>query len=558
MRKAKIIPGALLLASMLAAPGAAGAEVDPTAGSVAAPAAAPREPPLPTDEDLERSGAVIGEIRIFAGNVFDPLDPAENRRLFKIANRLHWITREKVIRRQLLFRPGDAFSRRVLEESERLLRDNRYLHEVSIQPVRYDDQRVDVEILTRDVWTLVPTISFSRKGGVDSTRFELLDSNFLGSGKDLRLLHKKNIDRTSSSLRYRDSNLLGGRGRLELEYTDSDDGDLRSLHLWRPFFSLDSRWAASFQALSFDRIDTLYERGEITAHFRHSQTHFEVSGGYSRGLLDGQTSRWRIGATFLRDRFSPADELPGPMPLPEDRELVYPWIAFESVTDRYVELENLDLIGRTEDLALGRRLSARLGWSTDLFGGDGERLIYAGTYEQGWSRQEGRTLLLSAGLSGRWGEEGIENLLAGAEVRYYRRNFGRHILFGRLKVDGSHRQDGETQLLLGGDSGLRGYPLRFLDGDRRILINLEQRFYTDWQPLRLVNVGAAIFFDAGWAGFAASEDSRRVLTDVGAGLRLGLTRSGRGKLIHLDLAIPLDADPSIESLQWLISTRETF
>src|SRR4029453_7544016 len=55
------------------------------------------------------------------------------------------------------------------------------------------------------------------------------------------------------------------------------------------------------------------------------------------------------------------------------------------------------------------------------------------------------------------------------------------------------------QLLLGGDNGLRGYPLRYQAGDALALFTLEQRFYTDWQPLKLVNVGAAVFFDAGRA-----------------------------------------------------------
>jgi hypothetical protein len=29
-------------------------------------------------------------------------------------------------------------------------------------------------------------------------------------------------------------------------------------------------------------------------------------------------------------------------------------------------------------------------------------------------------------------------------------------------------------------------------------------------------------------------------------------------MIHLDVAFPLDRDPSIDSVQWLVSTRETF
>jgi hypothetical protein len=45
--------------------------------------------------------------------------------------------------------------------------------------------------------------------------------------------------------------------------------------------------------------------------------------------------------------------------------------------------------------------------------------------------------------------------------------------------------------------GLRGYPLRYESGTSRGLLTVEQRFYTDWYPFRLVRFGAAIFGDVG-------------------------------------------------------------
>jgi len=55
-------------------------------------------------------GSVIGEVRVVARDIFDADDPGEDRRLFRLANRLHRTTRAGVIERQLLFRPRDAFS----------------------------------------------------------------------------------------------------------------------------------------------------------------------------------------------------------------------------------------------------------------------------------------------------------------------------------------------------------------------------------------------------------------------------------------------------------------
>ena len=63
-----------------------------------------------------------------------------------------------MIERQLLFRPGDAFSPELVEESARLLRTNDYLYDVEMKPALRPDGKVDVEVVTRDVY-------FSRTDG---------------------------------------------------------------------------------------------------------------------------------------------------------------------------------------------------------------------------------------------------------------------------------------------------------------------------------------------------------------------------------------------------------
>jgi hypothetical protein len=49
-----------------------------------------------------------------------------------------------------------------------------------------------------------------------------------------------------------------------------------------------------------------------------------------------------------------------------------------------------------------------------------------------------------------------------------------------------------------------------------------------------------------------------LLKDVGVGLRIGSTRSGLGNIIHVDLAVPLDGDPSIKKVQLLVETKQSF
>ena len=504
--------------------------------------------------------ARVGTVTIFVGDIFDPSEPGERRKVFRLANRLHRNTRDWVIRQQLLFQPGDPYSPRLLEESERILRTNRYLHDAEIGPVAVADGRVDIDVRTRDVWTTTGGVHFTRSGGENETEFEIQDFNFLGTGKEIGISRSSDFERTSSELLYRDFNLARTRGQIEVKLGENSDGYRRLLHLRRPFFALDTRWAAGLTALTEDRVDPLFALGEVSGEFRHRIDVFEGWWGFSRGLVGSTTRRWKLGFSYLSDRFSPAPDRTPPDTLPPDRTLSFPWIDLEIVQDRFIEARDLDKIARTEDLHLGRRFQARLGWSSPVWGGDRDLVVFGSAAELGLKPGTGKLLLLSSNAGGRWGSSGFQTFVTGGSVRFFSRNLRNHLFFAALSVALVEDLDPEHQLTLGGDNGLRGYPLRFQEGDRRFLLTVEQRFFSNRQLFKIANVGAAAFFDVGRAWFVGSngEDDLGILKDVGIGLRLSPNRSGRGTMVHLDLAFPLDADGSIDSVQWLVTSKESF
>ena len=164
--------------------------------ALAATAAAANAAELPDNQTLEGNGAVIGQIVLERANVFDLTDPDENNSLYRLANRWHIVTREKVIQQQLLFKSGDTFSERLLEESGRILRQNLYLYDASIKPIRAQSGVVDISVETRDVWSLGPDLSFSRKGGENRSGIGLEENNLLGYGMTLSFQHEEDVDRT--------------------------------------------------------------------------------------------------------------------------------------------------------------------------------------------------------------------------------------------------------------------------------------------------------------------------------------------------------------------------
>jgi hypothetical protein len=524
---------------------------------------------VPPDTQLESAGAVIGEIRIVVQEIFDRDDPKEDLVAYRLVNRLHRSTRREVIARQLLFRSGDRYSRRVLDESERLLRADRYLHDVDIRPVAWDGDCVAIEVDARDVWTLNLGASLGRAGGESSTRFEVQDTNLLGTGKSLTAKHSTTVDRTTDLFRYDDPAVLGSRFQLELDHADTSDGGVDAFELTRPFFSLDTRWAGGFGGLSETRADSLYRLGEVSERFGHRVTRFEVRGGRSRGLVEGTVTRWTGGFTFQRDRFT-ALEGEIAAAVPPGRTLAYPWVGWDWQRDAFRETANLDQMGRTEDVLLGPRLHARLGLSAPAFGADRGELVFDATGSVGTSldrlfdRGGGggaaarHLLFLDAGVTGRWSLDGLANTVAEATGRYYWRDHGDDQLYVGLEASAAHHLDPERQLLLGGDSGLRGYPLRYQSGGARALLTVEQRVFTPWYPYRLVRIGMAAFWDAGRVWGAAADADLGLLQDVGVGLRIVPTRSGRAAVVHLDLAVPLGGPDDIAGLQWLLSTRSSF
>jgi len=515
---------------------------------------------LPTSEELVAAGARIGEVKIRIGNVFDTADPKDNKRIFHLINRLHILTRPHIVAEQLLFAQGGLYDPEHLAESERLLRKARFFYDVHISPSAYDHEKnlVDILVDLRDVWTLKLGAKVGRSGGNTDYGFGLEDDNFLGTGKGIRLDRRKNVDRTSTVFHYVDPALAGSRWRLEAQAENNSDGNVYFGDLELPFFALDSRRAFGVQ-LGIEELEVpLYERSEIRDRFARRREHAQLYYGYSPGLRGKRVWRWLAGVGYEDITFTALpEETVGALPAP--RHLIYPFLGVSTVADRFAKTRDFDQIARTEDLQLGLSATFTLGFASESLGSDRDALILNGLAKGGFEIGKRQILLYELGLSGRIGRDGNEDLRLSGSLSYHRRNFGRHLLVLEARGEVADNLDGDHQLLLGGDNGLRGYPLRYQSGKALLLFTAEQRFYTDWYPFRLVNVGGAAFFDVGRTfSDEAFAGNRGWLTDIGLGLRLSSSRTHHGNVIHLDLAFPLNADPNIKSVQWLVRTRASF
>lgn len=542
----------MLAAMLVALPAAQGEE-----------AAGDGNPParlLPPDTELEAAGARIGSITIESRQIFDVDDPRENFGIYRLANRLHRRTRESAVRAQLLFREGQPYRRQALEETERNLRRLQYLREPRVRPVRYHDGLVDVEVLTHDVWTLQFGPSYGRSGGSANSSFEIQDNNLLGLGKTLAIGVSKNVDRTGTYFNWRDLSVVGSRWQDEIYWTDSSDGYARSLGVWRPFYSLATRWAGGFSVAQSRWHNSRYMLGEPYDGY-DSRTRFaDLYVGWSQGLKGAFTRRYTLGVRQDESRFAPDAAGATLGPLPADRILRYPYLRFDLITDAFRKTTNHDQIARTEDQQFGLNATLIGGWADRGFGADRDALIVDSTVSYGFALGEDHDLFASLAASGRLEGGTPEDARLRAEAGWYWGTSPHTLLHVRAVFDTGHRLDLDHYFELGGDNGLRGYPLRYQQGTRRTIAKIEERIYTEWSLWRLFDIGGAVFFDIGRTAGANPIGAPQLgwLKDAGVGLRLGNSHSSLGNVIHIDLATPIGAARDISRLQLLVGTEATF
>ena len=517
---------------------------------------------LPTPEELEARGALVGEILVKVYDIFDLSDPREDNWVYRAANALHYKTRSHAAASQLTFRSGDKLNAQQMAESERILRTRRYLYDAVVRVARYDPETniADIEVSVRDVWTLNPGISYSNTGGQSKTSFQLEELNLFGRGIKLQLGYDTNVDRTSTSFEWRNPNMLGSRWGIVASYADLSDGQTQFLSLDRPFYSLDANWALGGFAYDDERTQTRYDLGKPVDAFQVDSRQLDLHYGWSKGLEGGWARRWLAGLRSDEKSFALApDEVPPPS-LPGDRKFVYPWIGVEWIEDAYEKVVNRNQIGRTEDAYRGTRFNATLGYAPTALGSSDSAWMFSAAASSAREYREGLEWALSAAATGRIETDDlIDSILTAAAQHYWR--IDRHQTFyAGFTGAVSEQLDPDHQLLLGGEEGLRGYPLRYQTGTASALLTLEHRVYTDWYPFRLFYVGAVAFFDTGrtWGPTLGGERPEGWLSDAGLGLRFGNSRSGLGSVVHVDFSYALDPIPGENRFQIVVETKHGF
>ena len=509
------------------------------------------------------TGPVIAEIIIERANVFDPNVKGEDSWAFQTANKLHFITREKIVRDELLFAPGERWDALRVLESERNMRSGYPYRRAEITPVPRPDGRVDALVRTQDAWSTNPQIGLGTSGGQSSASFGIEENNLLGYGKSINFSHSEGQStagyQRSNSYGYGDPRFLGTRLALGAAYSKSNNADTESTSLTRPFYSLATGRAVTVSWRNANSIGTEVRDGSDYSKF--AERNRVVNAEYGLRLNQDRWFVQRVEAGWYENRavFGRTDETPGTLPgtQPANLNMSGPTIGYSWIQPRYVKETYIDRMERIEDFNLGNELRARTGYMARGTGSDEDRWIFNLADQQGLGLGEGRFALAGVGLSGRIFNNKLENGLATANFNFFWKNYiwtRTRTLVAHVEAAQGHSLDLENQIILGGSNGLRGYKNDAFVGGRSILMNLEDRFFFDGEYFHLVRFGGAVFVESGsvvpeGSGFSPA----RFRSDVGAGLRAASTRSTSGNVVRMDIAYALNGGPG--GSRWVVSLR---
>jgi hypothetical protein len=505
-------------------------------------------------------GKKVGRILARNHDVFGPRDG-----FLQWFNVFHVTTRADAVRREVLLRPGQAWDQDKVDETARKLRDPLFSSLAVVVPVRSATPgTVDLLVVTRDIWSLRFNSNYELQSSkLTYLTLSLSENNLLGRRKLLAAVFEMDQGAFSLGPLYIDKNVAGQRldlrvrgGALFNRETREYEGSASSITFARPLWSLDSKWGAGVEWSHRYAIDRAFRRTDLRTYdapetaeddlvpWQFRQQSASIDTHVVRGFGDSVEQRVKLGhdldsqrpevyalppvsdevrAAFIRDV----------LPRSERTSVLY--VGYEVFTPRFRAVRNVETFDLAEDQRYGPDLDTQAGVGLQTIGSDATFGRFSAT--GGWTLPLGEDGLVRAAaqVSLRLQEgELIDNSASGL-LRIVSPSFttGRVLLEVRAATLWNETQN--RFVTVGGDNGLRGFPINEFEGQRRFVTQVEYRS----RALRilLARLGGVAFYDLG--GAAESFGSMALHHNVGIGLR-ALIPQMSPEPFRFDVAFALD------------------
>ncbi|MDX2261390.1 MAG: hypothetical protein SFU84_06790 [Gemmatimonadales bacterium] len=465
-------------------------------------------------------------------SVFDSAEAAQEwwRRL---VNGTHFITKTRVIRREVLLRPGQPFDSARAAESARNLRGLGIFRRALVDTLT-GDSGVIVRVRTDDGFAHRARVEFGSVGAQTTYNLGYTNVNFLGWDGLVSLNYRRNPDRAIWSGTWSQPRLVLDRVGFRVNWQDRSDGRVLSANVSQPFFAYQSRSAAGVSALDFDGDVLRFRDGNPAASSVLRRRYALVSGEVALALRATPREFVRVGLVgqWRRDDFVPAAAVPALFPRSVTGALGG-YVSWSRA--RFAVQYNVESSFREEDLDLST--SARLGvWAAPAAFGYARDGAGVDVRLRHGVALPGGAVIAGVNANGLVDAAGLDS----GRVRA----FATAILkpFGRAHTLVLHAQGGLIRNPLPGDEfdlglgfGPRAFPLHAFTGDRLYFLTGEYRYLVAEDLYGLVGLGGALFVDHGGAWWSDGPGARQG-TNAGLGLRVGPSRLTTGTLGRIDLS----------------------
>ena len=447
-----------------------------------------------------------------------------------------------------------------MAELERHLRSRKYLRDAKVTS---DEMVENITVTTWDNWSLMPTISFGRQGGESTYSFGIKERNLLGLGIDAEIQTYKNSQRKGYKLKstiplFRKKNI-----DLKLRFADNDDGTQQSFFLQKHFASFYTKHAYNIGFDEETRDDTIYQNDSELAIYSHNISFKHAEYAWLDFNSDSALLRYRVGITQDQHKFSPVDDIENDFSspfLPQNREFIYPWLGVDYIEKDFKKLTNIHLITQIEDFNHGWQFSSRIGIS------DGSKensawVLFQANIDKGFEVHDKALVLMNITLNGDIYEQQSHRLLLSFNTEYFYNidpNWGFYLSNTNIV---SKNQYLDQPVTIGGNTGLRGFPLQYQHGEHSVKLTSEIRYYPHINLFKLFDLAGAAFLDTGKV-FGDSEIDNNEdawLYSAGIGARLYSPHSaGSHQVIHIDFAFPQSNNSDINSFEIRVEAKQSF
>jgi len=505
--------------------------------------------------DLENRHAIISHIEISVLPVFNLQNPQENHFIGRWANFIHIETHANSILPALIFKEGEPVNKLQIEASERLLRSLPFVRDAVIMPSENSDGTVSAIVKIHDAWSLKLSMTLHYIGGESEWSVMAREYNLLGLGKQIQLGYQKTIDRTFTDFAYQDPFFLHSRWLLFTQYRQLSDGIAWHSMLNHPFYDVRSPWAAGAAANSSKSIQTYYEKGE--PFFAMSAQQNSLSLFYHFMVWQHDKTAQRLGLEWQANgyRYNPIKVFkPDPLPNFDSRDRQFQGIMgfWQFFQDDYIQRRNINFMGKVEDFNLGWDVQLRGGYFPESLGSSWNAVYHEGFAGKGISFD--KYCFLSANVQ--WQsvseESGPTHIWSQAMINFFDQHLPRQTIMLAFGFIHSTHPFPEDLTYLGGIDGLRGYMNYFRLGKQRWMFTVEDRVFTSWNFLGLVELGFVAYLDAGSIREFSTGRWSKPYASVGAGLRIGNLKSSFGRVITISVATPIVREPGVKGIQIII------